>query len=93
MVQKVFRIREAKHGTKAGELLQTGADGHQRIWQNDEKNPSSRGRKSPNQRDKELENRGTEEIDYEKGVSESKIFLKWKVLWQKKVCGIWERRK
>ena len=65
MVQKV-----AKHGTKASELLWTGADGHQRIWQSDEKNPSSRGRKSPSQRDKELENRWREEKDYEKGVSE-----------------------
>ena len=40
MVQKVFRIREAKNGTKAGNLLQTRTDGHQRIWQNEEKNPT-----------------------------------------------------
>ena len=37
MVQKVFGPREAKNGTKAGELLWTRTAGHQRIWQNDEK--------------------------------------------------------
>ena len=45
MVQKVFGICEAKNGTKTNELLQTRTDGHQRIRQNDEKNPNSRGRK------------------------------------------------
>ena len=34
MVQKVFGMCETKHGTKASELLQAGADGHQRVWQN-----------------------------------------------------------
>ena len=33
MVQKVFGIYEAKNGTDTDELLQTGKDGHQRIWQ------------------------------------------------------------
>ena len=32
MVQKVFGIREAKNGTETDELLQTGTDGHQRVW-------------------------------------------------------------
>ena len=53
MVQKVFGICEAKNGTETDELLQTGTKGHQRIWQNDEKNSNSRGRKSPSQRDEE----------------------------------------
>ena len=57
MVQKVFGICEAKNGTKTNELLQTKTNGHQRIWQDGEKNPNSRGRKSPSQRDTELENR------------------------------------
>ena len=34
MVQKVFGIREAKNGTETDELLQAGADGHRRVWQN-----------------------------------------------------------
>ena len=33
MVQKVFRICEAKNGIEPNELLQAGTDGHQRIWQ------------------------------------------------------------
>ena len=61
MVQKVFGIRETKNGTKASELLQTGTNGHQRIWQNDGKNPNSRERKSPSQRGKERENQGRKE--------------------------------
>ena len=40
MVLKMFRIREAKNGAEAGDLLQTRTNGHQRIWQNDEKNPT-----------------------------------------------------
>ena len=52
MVQKVFGICEAKNGTEASELLLTGANGHQRIWQNAEKNSNFRGRQSPRQRDK-----------------------------------------
>ena len=40
MVQKVFGIREAKGGTETDELLQTGTDGHQRVWQNVEENSS-----------------------------------------------------
>ena len=36
MVQKMLGIREAKNGTKAGELLLTGTNGHQIIWQTDE---------------------------------------------------------
>ena len=42
-------------GPKLVNCCKTGTDGHQRIWQNDEKNSNSR-RKSPSQRDKELEN-------------------------------------
>ena len=38
MVQKVFGMCEAKNGTEANELQQAGTDGHQRIWQNAEKN-------------------------------------------------------
>ena len=52
--------------TKAGELLQTGTTGHQRIWQNDGKTSNSRGRKSPSQRGKERENRGRQQKNYEK---------------------------
>ena len=33
VVQKVFGICEAKNGTETMKLLQTGTDGHQRIWQ------------------------------------------------------------
>ena len=33
MVQKVFGVCEAKNGTDTNELLQTGTDGHKRIWQ------------------------------------------------------------
>ena len=44
-------------GTEANELLHAGTDGHQRIWQNGENNPNTRGRESPSQRGKELENR------------------------------------
>ena len=51
---KVFGIREAKNRTKTNELLQTGTDGHQRIWQNDAKSPNFRGRKSPSQRGKAI---------------------------------------
>ena len=45
MVQRVFGIREAKNGTEADELLQTGTDGHQRVWQHVEKDPSLGGKK------------------------------------------------
>ena len=41
MVQQVFGIWEAKNGTETDELLQTGTDGDQRIWQNAEKNSNS----------------------------------------------------
>ena len=55
MVQKVFGTREAKNGTESDELLQTGTDGHQRVWQSAEKNPNTRGRKkSPSQRGKRI---------------------------------------
>ena len=54
MVLKVCGICEAKNGTETNELLQTGADGYPRIWQNAEKNSDSR-RKSPSQGGKELE--------------------------------------
>ena len=30
--RKEFWIREAKNGTETDELLQTGTDGHQRVW-------------------------------------------------------------
>ena len=66
MVQKVFGIREAKNGTETSELLQTGTHGHQRIWQNDEKNPNFRGWESPSPRGKELENRGKKEKNQRK---------------------------
>ena len=41
MVQKVFGVREAKNGTETDELLQTGTDGIQRIWQNVEENSNA----------------------------------------------------
>ena len=41
MVQKVFGVREAKNGTETDELLQTGTDGHQRIWHNVEENSNA----------------------------------------------------
>ena len=44
MVQKVFGTCEAKNGTETNELLQTGTDGHPRVWQNVEEN-SSLGRR------------------------------------------------
>ena len=69
MVQNVFGICEAKNGTTTHELLQTGTEGYQRIWQDDEKNPDSRGMKSPSQRGKELENRVRKEKNYEIEVS------------------------
>ena len=40
MVQKVFGTCEAKNGTETDELLQAGADGHQRVWQNVEEDSS-----------------------------------------------------
>ena len=43
----MFGICEAKSGTDTCELLQTRTNGHQRIWQNAEKNSDSRRRKSP----------------------------------------------
>ena len=49
MVQKVFGIREAKNGTETDELLQTGTDGHQRMWQHVEENSNSRRQQSPSQ--------------------------------------------
>ena len=70
MVQKVFWVCEAKNGTNDSKMLHAGADGHQRIWQNGEKNPNTRGRESPSQRGKELENREKDK-NYEKGVSEA----------------------
>ena len=33
MMQKVFGICEAKNETETDELLQAGADGHERVWQ------------------------------------------------------------
>ena len=54
METTVFGICEAKNGTVTDELLQTGTDGHQRIWQH-VKHSNSR-RKSPSQGGKELEN-------------------------------------
>ena len=56
MVQNVFGICDAKNGIETNELLQTRTDGHQRIWQNAEKNSNSRRRKSPSQGVEELEN-------------------------------------
>ena len=44
MAQKVFGICEAKNGTETGELLQTGKDGHQIVWQHVEENSNSRRR-------------------------------------------------
>ena len=46
MVQKVFGIREARNGTKNDELLQAGASGHKRAWQDVETNSGSRGRQN-----------------------------------------------
>ena len=54
MVQKVFGICEAKNGTETDDLLQTGTDGHQRIWQDVEENSNTRGRKSPSQGGKKI---------------------------------------
>ena len=34
MVQKVFGICDVKNGTETDDLLQAGAGGHQRVWQN-----------------------------------------------------------
>ena len=34
MVQKMFEICDAKNGTETDELLQSGTDGHPRVWQN-----------------------------------------------------------
>ena len=53
----------------ADKLLHAGPDGQQRIWQNCEKIPNTRGRGSPSQRGKELENRVKKEKSYEKEVS------------------------
>ena len=45
--------------------------GTKEFWQNGEKNPNTRGRESPSQRSKELENRWRKENNDEKGVSEA----------------------
>ena len=37
----MFGMCEAKNGTETDELLQAGADGHQRVWQNAEENSKS----------------------------------------------------
>ena len=58
LVQKVFGTCEAKNGTEIDELLQTGTDGHQRIWKNAENNSNFRRRKSPSPGGTELENKG-----------------------------------
>ena len=71
MVQKMLGECEAKNGTKANKLLHAATDGHQRIWQHGEKTPNTRGRVSPSQRGKVLQNRGRKEKNYEKGVSQS----------------------
>ena len=53
--------------------------GTQRVWQHGENNPSSRGRKSPSQRSKELENRGGKEKNLrERSVRGCLTNLKWK---------------
>ena len=55
MVQKVFGIHEAKTGTETDELLQTGTDGHQRVWQTVEDDPSPGGWWGPGKGGKKLE--------------------------------------
>ena len=58
-------------GSETDELLQTGTDGHQRMWQNVEDNSNSRRRQSPSQGGKTLEDRRTKEKHHEKGVPET----------------------
>ena len=69
MVQKVFGICEAKNVTETHELLQTGTDGHQRIWQHAEENPNSI--RLPAKEAKKLEDRRTKEKNHKIGVSEA----------------------
>ena len=71
MVQKMLGECEAKNGTKANKLLHAGTDGHQKFWEHGEKTPNTRGKESPSQRGKVLENRGRKEQNYEKGVSQA----------------------
>ena len=68
--KKVFSICEAKMATETNELLQTGTDGHQRIWQNAEKKSDSRRKKSPSNGGNKLKNEVRKEKNYEKGVSD-----------------------
>ena len=46
-------------------------NGHQRIWQNDEKNPDLSQKEESLSRGKELENRGRKEKSHEKGIQEA----------------------
>ena len=55
-------------GTETNELLQTGTDGHQRIWQNAEKKSDSRRRKSPSNGGKKLKNEGRKEKLQERSI-------------------------
>ena len=71
MVQKVYGICEEKNGTQTGELLQTGTDGHQRIWQNAEKTSNSRGRKRPRPKKQRIGGLREKNKNYEKGASEA----------------------
>ena len=68
MAQKVFGIREAQSGNETGELLQTGTGGHQRMWQNVEKNSNSRRWYSPSQGGKKQEVKDKREESQEKSI-------------------------
>ena len=55
MVQEMFWLREAKNGAETDELLQTGTDGHPRVWQNVQEDPSLGRRQDPGNGRKKLE--------------------------------------
>ena len=55
---------ETENGTEIDELLQAGASGHKRVWQDVKTNSDSRRRQDPCQVSKKLEDRRTKKKDY-----------------------------
>ena len=93
MVHKVFGICEAKNGTETNELLLTGTDGHQRIWQNAENNSNSGRRQGPAKVAQNWRIEGQKKEAQERSIRDLRTSLKWKVSWRKKACGTLRRTK
>ena len=87
MVQKVFRIREAKNGTETDALLQTGTDGHHGIWKMLKKNRTLEDGRIPAKEPKnariEGQKRSITRKEYQRLVNKSEMesFMAQKGLW------------